>query len=368
MMTACRQAPVFVVTGIVAGADGQMMYLENVALSSVIRLDSVKLNASGKFTFKQARPEYPDFYRLRLNRQFINFAVDSTETISFIADAGTFATSYAVEGSANCVAIKEITLAQLDANQAMKRLRKEYESKIIPDSVYQRQTIEIVETYKEVARKYIYAQPMSTTAYFALFQQIDGLLFFDLYDKSDSRMFGAVATSYNHFYPGSSRAKNLYNLALQSLKVLRGERTIDLDNIVAKEVDYLDIELPDIMGKNVKLSEIAKDHVVILNFTAYQAEWSPILNLTLGTIYSKYHEKGLEIYQISLDEDVHFWKNVAANLSWTCVHDPQTVYSQAATIYNVRKLPVVFFLNRNGLLVKRIEDMNTLEKEIQSMF
>ena len=44
---------------------------------------------------------------------------------------------------------------------------------------------------------------MSAAAYFALFQQIDGLLFFDLYDKNDSKAYGAVATSFDHYYPES---------------------------------------------------------------------------------------------------------------------------------------------------------------------
>ena len=83
------------------------------------RVDGLrKLTAAGKFSFTKPRPAFPDFYRLRLNNQLINFSVDSTETISFVADAGTFATSYSVEGSENCKAIKNITLAQLDANQA----------------------------------------------------------------------------------------------------------------------------------------------------------------------------------------------------------------------------------------------------------
>lgn len=70
-------------------------------ISNVVTLDSIKLAPGGKFKFTEKRPEYPDFYRLRLNNQLINFAVDSTETISFVADAGTFATSYSVEGSEN---------------------------------------------------------------------------------------------------------------------------------------------------------------------------------------------------------------------------------------------------------------------------
>ena len=366
-LSACNNSSDFTVKGVVAGADGQLMYLENVGISNVVTLDSIKLAPGGKFKFTEKRPEYPDFYRLRLNNQLINFAVDSTETISFVADAGTFATSYSVEGSENSKAIKAITLAQLDANQAISRLRKEYEDKMISDTPYRMKVLAAADAYKEVARKYIYSAPMSTAAYFALFQQIDGLLFFDLYDRKDVKAYGAVATSYNHTYPESPRSKHLYNLTLQSMKVLRAQRPVDYSNVETKEISFLDIELPDVRGEVVKLSTVAPGKVVLINFTAYQTEWSPALNMALGELYTKYHDQGLEIYQVSLDSDFHFWRNGASNLPWVTVHDPQSVYSQVAGLYNVKQLPALFILDRKGNLVKRVEDVKKLEADVKAV-
>ena len=366
-LSACNNSSDFTVKGVVAGADGQLMYLENVGISNVVTLDSIKLAPGGKFKFTEKRPEYPDFYRLRLNNQLINFAVDSTETISFVADAGTFATSYSVEGSENSKAIKAITLAQLDANQAISRLRKEYEDKMISDTTYRMTVLAAADAYKEVARKYIYSAPMSTAAYFALFQQIDGLLFFDLYDRKDVKAYGAVATSYNHTYPESPRSKHLYNLTLQSMKVLRAQRPVDYSNVETKEISFLDIELPDVRGEVVKLSTVAPGKVVLINFTAYQTEWSPALNMALGELYTKYHDQGLEIYQVSLDSDFHFWRNGASNLPWVTVHDPQSVYSQVAGLYNVKQLPALFILDRKGNLVKRVEDVKKLEADVKAV-
>ena len=365
--SACNNSSDFIVKGVVAGADGQLMYLENVGISNVVTLDSIKLAPGGKFKFTEKRPEYPDFYRLRLNNQLINFAVDSTETISFVADAGTFATSYSVEGSENSKAIKAITLAQLDANQAISRLRKEYEDKMISDTTYRMKVLAAADAYKEVARKYIYSAPMSTAAYFALFQQIDGLLFFDLYDRKDVKAYGAVATSYNHTYPESPRSKHLYNLTLQSMKVLRAQRPVDYSNVETKEISFLDIELPDVRGEVVKLSTVAPGKVVLINFTAYQTEWSPALNMALGELYTKYHDQGLEIYQVSLDSDFHFWRNRASNLPWVTVRDPQSVYSQVAGLYNVKQLPALFILDRKGNLVKRVEDVKKLEADVKAV-
>jgi peroxiredoxin len=366
LFTACSDSSKnFTVKGVVSGADGQTMFLENVGVSSVKIADSIKLSAAGKFTFKQPRPPYPDFYRLRLNNQWINFSVDSTETVSFSADAGTFATSYMVEGSENSKAIKQITLAQLDANQAIGRLRKDYDSKLISDTTYREQVLEAVEAYKEVARTYIYSAPMSTAAYYALFQQIDGLYFFNLYDKDDSKAYGAVATSYDFNYPENVRAKHLHNLALQSIKVIRQQRALDTESVNVQEINYLDITLPNLREEVVKLSEVAENKTVLVNFTTYQNEWSPALNMNFAELYEKYNNKGFVIYQISLDTDKHFWKNVASKLPWTCVHDPESAYSQIAALYNVKQLPALFLINKKGEIVKRIEDLRALDEDIR---
>lgn len=367
ILTSCGNSSDFTAKGVISGGDKQMLFLENVGISSVTLLDSVKLTSTGKFKFISPKPEFPEFYRLRLNNQLINFSVDSTETISFVADAGTFATSYSVEGSENCKAIKSITLAQLDANLEISKYRKEFEKNQLPDSVYREKILEAAEAYKEVARNYIYNAPMSAAAYFALFQQVDGLLFFDLYDKNDSKAYSAVATSYDHYYPGSARSKHLHNLALQSIKIIRSQRAPNSVEIETKEVNFIDIELPNLKGEITKLTAVAANSPVLLNFTAYQTEWSPSLNMRLGELYEKYNEKGLKIYQVSLDTDAHLWMNIASKLPWTTVLDPQNVYSQTAAIYNVKQLPALFLLDKKGNLVKRIEDIKTLETDLRSV-
>ena len=360
----CQKPKTFTAEGVVVGAAGQMLYLEHTGETSITTLDSIKLKSDCKFSFKQPCPEYPDFYRLKLNNQRIHFSVDSTETITFTADVKNFSTSYTVEGSENSKAFKEISLAASDAEQELRNLRNRYGMNLIPDSMFQGNILHAIQSYKEMAKKYIFGAPKSPAAYFALFQQIDGQLFFDLYDAADSRVFGAVATSYKTYYPESPRTIQLERMALESIRVIRQRRTINLPE--AKEVSYIDIELPDVNDKNIKLSDIAEGKAVLIVFTAYQTEWSPAFNIELNGLYGKYKDKGFEIYQVSLDNDTHFWKNAAYNIPWICVHDPQSIYSSIAAIYYVRQLPALFLIDSKGAMVKRIDSVETLEKDIKA--
>ena len=90
-----------------------MLYLEASGLEGIVPLDSVKLKGEGTFSFKQARPESPEFYRLRIDDKVINFSVDSIETVQIKAPYMDFSTDYTVEGSENSNKIKELTLKQI---------------------------------------------------------------------------------------------------------------------------------------------------------------------------------------------------------------------------------------------------------------
>ena len=89
--------------------------------------------------------------------------------------------------------------------------------------------------------------------------------------------------------------------------------------------------------------------------------------MTLRDIYAKYQSKGLEIYQISLDSDEHFWKTSADNLPWVCVRDAAGPYSQNVSLYGVTSLPSVFLVGRDNALKLRAETVEDLEAEIRKL-
>jgi len=87
----------------------------------------------------------------------------------------------------------------------------------------------------------------------------------------------------------------------------------------------------------------------------------------LRDLYNKYAGQGLEIYQVSLDADEHFWKTSADNLPWVCVRDENGIYSTNAALYGVKNLPALFLINRNNELRARGETIKDLEGTIKSM-
>ena len=363
---ACNRGPVFNVEGEISGAEGKMLYIEHSSIEGVVGLDSTKLSGDGRYHFSEARPEAPDFYRLRVDDRIINFVVDSTETVNISSDYNTFSSGYSVTGSESNVKIKELSLLQADLQAKVNELNKSG----MPAGLAQDSLFRMIESYKnDVKRNYIYKEPDKASSYFALFQQLNGFMIFNpLSNKEDVKCFAAVATSLNHNYPHADRSRNLYNMVIKGMKNTRTPqtKTLEISEDMINETSIIDIPLKDINGETKHLTDY-KGKVVLIDFTAYGTPSSGARTLALRELYNKYSSQGLVIYQVSLDTDEHFWKTACDNLPWVCVRDPQGPYSTYVSIYGVTALPTAFLVNKNNELVLRLNEKSDIEAEIKKL-
>ena len=359
----------FTVEGQITGAKDSVLYFENVGLEGINVLDSVKLSDTGDFSFSEAANQAPEFYRLRIADQIINVSIDSTETVQVKGQYPGMASTYTISGSDNCDKIRELALKQMDLQAKAIALQSNTELGIVKanDSI---QTL--IDAYKnEVKREYIYKEPFKAYAYFALFQTIGNYLIFNpRTNKDDIKAFAAVATSWDTYYPHAERGQNLHNIAIEGMKNQRiveaqnADIQIDADKV--QEAGVLDIALFDNKGQQRHLTDL-KGQVVLLDFHIFAMENSPARIISLRELYNKYHAQGLEIFQVSLDPDEHFWKQQTAALPWVSVRDEDGVNSQRLVLYNIQAVPDFFIIDRNNNLVKRAAQIKDLEAEIKKL-
>lgn len=366
-LCSCGKGEQFRVEGTIENAEDSTLYFENVSLEGPVVIDSVRLSGDGEFAFKEARPEAPEFYRLRIAGQIINISVDSTETISIKAKMPNMAKDYDVSGSEECEKIRELTLRQIDLQNKLIAMQSDRSMGIssIADS-----TNAMVETYKDyVKRNYIFADPKAASSYFALFQAIGPYLIFNpRTNKDDLRVFAAVATSWDTFRPGSVRGENLHNIAIQGMKkerIVAGHQEMVANPDIVDESGIIDLRLTDKSGATRTLSEL-EGKVVLLDFHMFTLQDSPARILKLRELYNKYSSRGFEIYQVSLDSDEHFWKQQTASLPWVCVRDVDGTSSQSLVSYYVQTIPDFFLIDRSSTLVGRASQIEDIEKAIQA--
>lgn len=365
--TACQEKK-FHVEGTIANAKDSTLYFENMSLQGPVTVDSVKLDDDGAFCFSDKRPEAPEFYRLRIAGQIINVSIDSTETVNVKASMPDMAKNYEVSGSEQCSKIRTLALKQIELQNRAIAIERDINlgTEVAADSINK-----LVTAYKEeVKRDFIFQEPKAASSYFALFQAIGPYLLFNpRTSKADIKVFAAVATSWDTFYPGAERGENLHNIAIEGMKterIVAAEQNAKIDASKVSEAGIIDIKLRDNKGVERSLTQL-KGKVVLLDFHVFAMDESPKRILMLRELYNKYHAQGLEIYQVSLDTDEHFWKQQTSALPWISVIDPASVNSQTLVLYNVQSVPDFFIIDRSNTLVKRAANVKDLDAEIGAL-
>lgn len=371
-LSACRKGDTFSVQGTLEGTgDGQKIYLEHESLEGIVPVDSTEAAADGTYRLSGPTPEAPDFYRLRVGDEIVHFCVDSCEQINLSGKLPGLSTNYSIEGNESSGKIREIALKQAAVQATVSALSQavragKIDVQLAADSV--RRTV--LRHKADMRLNYIFANPQKPYAYYALFQQIDGILLFNVESAEDISLFQAVGTCWDTFWPQSVRAQNLHNYTMKGLKDLRilqarQEQRMPTNKI--HETGVIEINLPDKHGTRQSL-QAQMGKVVILDFTLQSASYSPKHNLFLRELYNKYHERGLEIYQVSEDEDRHYWRTVTDALPWICVQESSSAPGAVAATYNVRELPTAFLISRDNVLQTRHTSHESLEQAVDQMF
>ena len=343
----CSDGNKFKVSGIIDGAgDTTVLYLETSYNGMWHLVDSV-VTDDGKFTFKEDAIDFPNVYRLIHGTDAIYFPIDSIDQLEVKTDIKHFADNYTISGSKNAEAMMKFD-KELDkfvkagdfSSEAFKKWKHETSRNLVSDSK------SIVSYY--IVNKYIGDKPL-----------------YDPEDNSDFKIIGAVTNAFSTYRPNDPRTQYLVETYKDKLRIRRASNNnMSRDTIVAAQTGVLDFKLMDKAGKMRSFKEVCSNgKVVILNFTMQSESFSPSLNKLLNDIYSKYQSKGLEIYQVSFDDNEASWLQAVTRLPWIVTRDSQGVVT--AMQYNVTEIPMIYIISRSGDIVGRVENIDLLEETIQ---
>ena len=338
VLVGCSKQPTFTVSGTLTNAQDQTIYLEHTALLGTTLVDSCQIDTDGNFSIEAPAPTYPDFYRLRVGSRSLPLAIDSTEQVQVSASLDSLPYTLNINGS------------EVSAQMAQLRATARTATR---------------EVLREQTQKIILANPRSLVAYYALFLKQNGLPIWDMADPSDRRLYQAVATSYNLWMPEYDRTKALYNQVLEYMQAERSLRSQLAAQQLIEEAEnaFLEITLSDAKGQTQPLSQY-RGKVIVLDFSSTEMEQYVAYNFELRELYNQYHNKGLEIYSVSIDRNQLAWEDATENLPWTTVRAYENDAVQVLTQYNVQSLPTLFLFDREGNIQGRYTDFTALEADI----
>ncbi len=339
-----------VIKGKIKGSKGKILYFEQVDLSRVKTLDSVKLNNAGRFRFS-VKIKIPDFYQLKLENRIISLLVKKGDKITINAHGNDILNSLKIDGS-------------FDSENLAKLNRYLSETKVLLDSVsvlynnapddstrqnLYNEYMNVLEAHRKYSIAYILTYTNSLTSIYALYQQISPDLFV-FYKTSDLQFFKILSDSLTKYYPKSKHVIALRNNTNAMLNNYHAQ--LLLRNTNAVETSLPKVELMDINGKLRKLTSF-KGKYVLLSFWASWDEASIEQNLKLKEVYNKFRNRNFEILQVSFDNSTEVWKRAVHfdELPWVNVIDTTFPNSIIAVNYNIQQLPANYLIDKDNMTI-----------------
>jgi len=362
----------FTVEGTLEQADQDTLYLAHLGLQTITNVDSVIVGANGEFSLSH-EIEAPDFYLLRTNPQnYVTLIAAPGETIKIRANMKALGETYVVDGSDDSELLSKM---RHRLNKNVKKLdslgnvfRKSVDSPGF-DGIRTRlneQSQEIFKDQRSFTMKFIDDNEGSLATMMALYQQIAPRRYV-LNPEVDFAYFQKVDSALMANYPELSSVKALH----QQVQDIEGHMAAtDIEKTAtAIGSEAPEIALPNPDGEVVRLSSL-RGNYVLLDFWAGWCRPCRIENPNLVKAYNKYHDKGFEIYQVSLDRNRESWLKAIEddNLSWTQVSDLQFWQSEAAREYGVESIPANFLLDKEGKIIAKNLRGDALEAKLSEIF
>ena len=341
------------IEGEFAACPNEVVVLERIAANGNIVADSVATNNLGAFKIKTELPNgEATFYNLRCADRSIPLIVAKGEKVVVNSVPGLI-DGYTVSGSEESALVKEAKnimgfgVARLDSMTTLYNQTKSKNTQQLINKEY-------VQEYYNIKREqigFIVKNAGSLAAIYALNQRIPGdqTLFGS---NNDIVYFRLVAEEVAKNYPNSP-----YLAGLQATIAQYDQQMELMDKInqaLAQEpANFPEIEMADMYGKKHSLTATQEGKVLLLDFWSVSDATAALRNAEFKELYEKYHDKGFEIYQVSVNTSKPSWVETVQNqkLPWISVCDFKGASSTAVQLYGIDRVPQNYLFDKSGNIV-----------------
>ena len=341
------------VNGNLEGAPAADVVVKLLNINRYEVLDTIKTDASGNFAYKvEVAKGQPEFVYLFHNENKVaSLLLEAGDKVTVQADT---LGDYTVEGSVESQKLAQVEKNFMTAFGRRASLALDY-MKANMDTLY-------VNYYRDCVR-YIFTNSRSMTVIPVLYQHFGPEL--PVFGQgTDALHFKSAADTLEMVYPDSRYVKALRKEADRRTSYLEVAARLT----TAEVVGFPEVELPDVQGNKVKLTEVeSKAKVTMLFFWNSSDMSQKMFNLdVLKSLYNDYHKRGFEIYQVAMDPDKALWAKVVKEqkLPWVNVCDGRGAQSPYVLQYNLAALPAVYLINDGELVDGQVVDEKSLRKLI----
>lgn len=361
-LSSCQSSKVNI-AGRFVGLDADMVYLEQSTPLEQTVIDSVSLNEEGEFklTITDVK-QTPSLYYICYNNERLPLLLSGGDNIT-VSAAGNLLRNYEVKGSQESELLQQFTRRYVEGAMAMNEIISKISASEMNDDERKKMAQEYTRIKHETQRfqlGFIIENKANIAAVYALHQRLPNES--NLFNgNSDIVYYRTVVEALEQSYPETP-----YLPILRS-QVARMDAQINLLSQVT-ESNFPDIEMPDMYGKKQQLSTLS-GKVILLHFWSAGVGNSNALNADLKSIYEKYHDQGFEIFQVAVDTSKSAWVTAVQEqqLPWISVSDLLGNTSPTVGVYNVKKVPTSYLIDRKGNIVAKDLVDEELDAQIKKL-
>ena len=321
------------------------IYLDKMGMEKLDRVDSIKADEAGNFSFKVPIAS-PAFYVLNFyNTQQGEFVL-GTGDIKVEADGSNPYGLFKVTGSKDndfFVAYQQLAKAIKKESDSIKMLMLTGQSN---EMELERVQAAFAITATARVKQLVNTNDPSIVSIIAA-----GML------DSDQEMayLQEVHKKLNGLYPESEYVVYFGNQLAQLARMAIGQPAPEIS-----------MTTPD--GKNITLSSLRGKYVLI----DFWASWcGPCRkeNPNVVRIYNKFKDKEFEIYSVSLDEKREKWLEAIQKdgMAWTHVSDLKHWNSPVVQLYRVEGIPLTILVDKDGVIVDKNLRGQALEDRLNDL-
>ncbi len=344
----------FQLKGTLSDSKAETLYLEKLGSAKQVIIDSVILDENGNFEFTNYTPKI-GFYRIKTNdKNFAMLVLDSADKVTINGSVKDLGNTFKVEGSPETTIFIEYNNLSKSRDIKLDSLNKAFQL--------------LMETNKMDSKRMDSLSAIFETPYNSIINQ-SNILMVDKISKNTNMYSSIMAIQALDPDKYSDLYKSLD--AGLSKKFPNDKNVIMFHEVVERMLSTNigqfapEISLPSPDGKEIALSSL-KGKLVLIDFWA---SWCGPCRKEMPNvvkIYSKFKNKGFEIYGVSLDQDKEKWMEAITKdgINWPQVSDLKYWDNVAAKIYNVQGIPYTVLIDKDGKIIAKNLRGQELEKKI----